>query len=97
MEVIWSNKARKSFINVVEYILSEWTQKEVDKFVRITDSHTLLISAGILNGRPAGKRKNVFSDLLDKHNRLYYKKSSHSVFLLEFWDTRRNPSNNPLE
>jgi len=63
MEIIWSNKARTSFLKVIDYLNSEWTQREVERFVRITDSHILLIGSGILRGRPAWKRENVFSVL----------------------------------
>ena len=91
LKIHWTKKAEKTFDKVVVYLLKDWSEKEVQNFVRKTNNVIGHIAA---KPRlfPTSKKINIHTALITKHNSLLYKiKEDNQIDLLYFWDNRQNP------
>lgn len=92
LRIHWTKRAEKTFDKVVVYLSKEWSEKEVQNFVRKT--HNII---GHLSEKPrmfpASKKINVHTALITKQNSLLYKIiGNEQIDLLFFWDNRQNPN-----
>lgn len=94
MQIVWTDKADETFDQINAYILTKFSQKEVDDFViksyeviKVIQSHPKLY--------PVSKLKNyksVRKAVIHPHSTLYYRITSRStITLITFWDNRKNP------
>jgi plasmid stabilization system protein ParE len=90
-KIIWSNEAIKSFDDVLGYLKENWTEKEIDNFILQTGAAVDLISEFPFMFRKYNKH-NIRAALITKHNLLVYKVYRTQIIILNFWDTRQNPS-----
>jgi plasmid stabilization system protein ParE len=93
-EIIWTAEAEKTFEQVIEYLQQQWSDKEVAKFVEKVIEVTEHISRHPFAYRSAGK-EDVREAVITKQNILLYRIAGKRVYLLYFWDTRKNPARKP--
>lgn len=91
--VVWSPQAIKTFDTILEYIQKNFSDKDVQNFVRKTDR---IINHIVINPklfRVSQKDKSRHIVVITKQTTLFYrlKKGTQQVELLLFWDTRQNP------
>jgi plasmid stabilization system protein ParE len=87
--IIWTESAKKSFDEVVEYLFQEWSQKDVSHFIHRTERVLSLIS----------KSPRIYPIiypvihrcLLSKHNSIFYTIENDQVCILACWDNRKDP------
>jgi len=95
-KVVYKKRFQQKFLRLLNYLNTEWGIKVTDDFIatfewRIT---TLVSNPNI------GKLSNVLevrSILITKHNRLYYRLRNNNIEILNCYDTRINPKNNPYK
>ncbi len=66
VEVLWTDKAKQTFSQIVEYLHREWTEKEVKKFINRTHEMLSTFQRYPEMCRPSQKRKNVRIGILNK-------------------------------
>ncbi len=93
-EIIWTPLAEKTHDAVIDYLEQEWSEKEVTNFIVKVNNIVLHISRHPLAYRSAGK-EDVREAIITKHNLLLYRISGQIIYLLYFWDTRKNPARKP--
>ena len=93
IEIVWTKKASDTFYCIINYLKEEWTEKEVQNFIRETNSLILKLSQHPEIGRPSQKRKNTRIYILNKHTTLTYHFGSrkNKITILLFWNQKRNP------
>ena len=93
-EFQWTPSARITFHKIVEYLRTNWTEKEVINFINKTNELLSNIKRQPEMCRPSTKRKNVRIGIISKHNHLiyHYKPRKKQIEVLLFWDPRQNPS-----
>lgn len=90
-QIIWTPQAEKTLTQIVEYLEENWTEKEVKKlFVKI-DKTISLIQQNPKVFRCLSKKSSLYEALVTKQNVLIYKIINDCIYLITFWDTRRNP------
>lgn len=89
-EIIWTPKGEKTHDEIIEYLEREWSEREVINFIKRVDKIVKHISRYPLAYRSAGK-EDVREAVITKHNILLYRISGQIIYLLYFWDTRKNP------
>lgn len=90
MEIHWTQKAEKTFDDILVSIGERFTTKEVDSFV--------LKTYEVINGikefpklYPVSKKiRNVRKAVIHPHSTLYYQVVRKEIYLLFFWDNRRS-------
>ena len=94
-KIIWTPKAEKSFDAVINYLQEHWSQKEVISFVRKVDVVVFHIARFPFSYHSAGK-DDIREALITKHNLLLYRIAGNTIYVLYFWDTRKNPMRKPV-
>ncbi len=90
LKVIWLPKAENNFQIVIDYLESNWTTKEVQNFVQLTDKTIKYIKIFPRLFRKS-KKNNVFEALITKHNLMIYQIRNNQIEILTFFDTRQHP------
>lgn len=93
-EILWTNSAKSSFQNIVEYLRKEWSETEVEKFLKRVDDFIITLKKYPEMCRPSLKRKNVRIGILDKHTQIIYhfRPGKNQIKILLFWGMKQNPS-----
>jgi plasmid stabilization system protein ParE len=90
MEIIWSEEAKKTFKNNVNYLKKHWSKKEVDNFVL-----EALRTIEIIKTMPhIGRYDDYFQCnilVVVEQISLFYDIEKGKIILLTFWDNRQKP------
>ncbi|MBI4945899.1 MAG: hypothetical protein HY840_05805 [Bacteroidetes bacterium] len=89
-KIIWTHEGEKTFEAVTDYLQQHWSEREIIIFFKRVNNVAEHISRYPLSYRSAGK-EDVREALITKHNLLLYRVSGDTIYLLYFWDTRKNP------
>jgi plasmid stabilization system protein ParE len=93
MDVIWTAKARITFLRILDYLDENWTKKEIIQFNERTQIviGAIIKNPGIFPG--STKNKEIRKAYIDKNNSLFYKIDllSKKIYLLTFFDSRQDP------
>ena len=86
--VFWSDQAKKTYADNVEYLKHEWTEKELKKFILRSEYVVLNIEDNPKLYSFSGKSKKIRKALVNKHITLYYRyyPIKKMVILLSFWN-----------
>ena len=93
-KIIRTPEAEKTFGTVIDYLQQQWSEREIKYFIERVNSVTEHIKRHPLSYRSAGK-EDVREALITKQNLLLYRVSGETIYLLYFWDTRKNPERKP--
>jgi plasmid stabilization system protein ParE len=89
--IIWSPTARLTYYNILEYLVENWTLKELEVFIDRTEE---VISH--IRENPSLYPYSGLSDthkcVLVKQVSLFYRVKSPVIELLVFWDNRQDPA-----
>lgn len=96
-EIIWTQQATDDFEAIVDYLRETWSEEIADTFIETVRKKARLLEEMPELGTVSGKYANVRRLLLSKYNVLYYQVESDLLFLLNIFDTRSNPVENPYE
>jgi plasmid stabilization system protein ParE len=88
MKVIWTPKAEKSLVEVVEFLTEHWGIKAARSFVLLTEDLTDKLSRFPELGPVEDEEKGIRGILLTPHNRLFYRIKGEAVVILSVFDTR---------
>ena len=92
-KITWSELAADRYRHVIQYLLSEWIEREAAKFVNTVNTKLLLLSPFPNIGRRTSFNSTIRQLLLSKHNRLNYKIEKTRIVLLDIFDTRQEEKN----
>ena len=70
-KIIWSPEATSDFDKVIDYLAENWTEREIEFFVKETNHVVQLISKNPYLFR-GSEKKNIFEAVITKHNLLLY-------------------------
>ena len=93
MKIIWSPRARITFLNILNYLDKEWGKNSVVNFIsEVTD---ILMKISRNPKMFVSTKKNIYirKGIITKHISLYYriKPRKNEIELLTFWDNRQDP------
>ena len=89
-EIIFSKKAEKSLIDLLEYLELKWSVKVRDKFISKLDKSIYLIQNDPEVFPKSQLNKNQYRYVLSKQTTIYYRYNSKQIRVLAFFDTRQN-------
>jgi len=96
-EVVWTFRASNTYLQIIDYLLSEFGSAVVSDFVTSVHDKIELIASNPYLFRKSPAQKNIFITVIHKRVTLSYRYRPvlRRIELLVFWDTRRNPSKFP--
>ena len=87
--ITWTESAKKSFDDVIGYLIQEWSQKEVQQLIYRTERVLTLLSN---NPRIYPViHQGIHRCVLSKHNSLFFTIENNQVIILACWDNRKDP------
>ena len=73
LEIVWTLGAERGFEKIVAYLEENWTEQEVQNFVRQSFRFFELLIEHPEILEKSGKQKNVYRGPMDNHNILTYR------------------------
>jgi plasmid stabilization system protein ParE len=90
-KILWSDRASSDLRNIIDYLLYQWTAKEVRNFVRKLDKRLEVISINPKLFPKTNRRTNVRRSVLTKHTVIYYEAARDTIKIVALFDTRQDP------
>ena len=90
-QVIWSPKARITYYGILEYLIENWTFKELETFIDRTEE----VISHIHNNHllyPYSIESDTHKCVVVKQVSLFYRVKTTYIELLVFWDNRQDPA-----
>lgn len=93
LEIVWTPQAEKGFEKIITYIGENFTEREVQNFIRESFLFFELLTEHPEILEKSDKQKNVYRGLMDKHNILIYriKPRKKQIELLNIRSAKRKP------
>ncbi len=91
--VLWSDKAKLTYIEIIEYLDYKWTQKEIHYFISRTEE---IINTIITNPYLFKQYKSdafIRQAIVHETVSLIYQiaEDQKTIYLITFWGNRQNP------
>ena len=90
IKIQWTDEAKITFDNIVNYLEREWSEKEVKKLIAKSNNVLELISNNPKMFKIT-KKKNIHRGLVVPQVSIIYRVKKTEIELLSFWDNRQNP------
>ncbi len=87
MEVVWSEEVLQNYFRVLDYLLENWSVREIDNFESRFDDLILRLQ----NHKeicPKSLLLNYRKCLIDKNNSLIYQEINNKIFLVAIIDNK---------
>ncbi len=93
LEIVWTPRAEKGFEKIIGYLEENWTQQEVQSFIRESFRFFELLAEHPEILEKSDKQKNVYRGPMDNHNILTYrlKLRNKQIELLNIRSAKRRP------
>ena len=90
--IIWSPRSLKDYAKITDYLLIEWTLKEVQKFIEQVEEVTSILEKGNVDFRKNRFRTLHVAVISSRVSIFYRIHSKGKVEIIRIWDNRQNPS-----
>jgi plasmid stabilization system protein ParE len=89
----WSDEATKTFDDNINYLMKEWSEKEIINFINQTNFKLSNIESNPKIYKQSEKKRGVRKTNINKNITLFFKyfPSKKKVVLLSFWHNRQDP------
>lgn len=93
LEIVWTPQAEKGFEKIITYLSENWSEREVQNFVRESFRFFELLTEHPEILEKSDKQKNVYRGPMDKHNILTYrfKPRKKQIELLNIRSAKQKP------
>lgn len=88
--VKWTLSAENDFDKITDYIVENWGESVLRKFLDITNNNIRIIVSFPTLFPIIHKKKKVRKCVLTKQNTLYYRLVKNEIQILRIFDTRQN-------
>jgi len=94
MKVNWTPAAKDSFERILDWLLNNWTKKEVENFIEQTEKTIEGISQNPYMYKASSKNKQIRKGFVNRLISLFYRvrHKENEIDILYFWDNRQNPN-----
>lgn len=93
--VLWSAEASNNLADIIEYLRTEWSEKEIDKFIDKLNKAIVLISKKPQLFRQTSSRNKLRKCVLSKHTSIFYKEQNFNIYIVALFDNRQDPKKAP--
>lgn len=90
-KLLWSDTALADLQNIINYLIENWTQKEIKNFaIRLDKRLDLIINNPKLFPK-SSKRKSIRRSVLTRQAVIYYQVKGRVVTIVTLFESRQNP------
>lgn len=87
----WSLEARANLDNIITYLETEWTEKEVRNFSERLESQLLLIGRTPDIYKKSLRKEGLRECQVTPHNTLFYTYDDEKLYIVTIYDNRQDP------
>ena len=93
IKIIWTESAKFTFAEILEFLEIKWGQKQIDDFYFLTDRTINRIQENPLQFPVYLEAKSVYRALVHPNVSLFFRfgQSKNEIYLLLFFDNRKRP------
>jgi plasmid stabilization system protein ParE len=91
-KVVWSDNALSELKEIIGYLETNWTNKEISKFFKKLERSIKQISINPLMFPKTEKRESVRRCVLSKQLTLYYHVDTNYLYIISLFNNRRDPN-----
>ena len=91
LKIEWSPEAKYNLSQTLNYLEKEWTDNEIRHFVKVLSKNLNLISVNPRLFKRSQRFRKTRECPITKHNSLFYTFDKDILYVVTFWDNRRNP------
>lgn len=93
LELVWSKRANQGYARIVKYLEDEWTDKEVQNFVRETKHFFDLLKMNPRILEPSNSHKDLYRGPINRLTILTYRYNPRAkkIVLINIRDARKKP------
>ena len=94
--VIWTQTAIRHYRDIIFYYKNNDAQQSAVKFETVVFKKIERLMEHPFIGRPTRKFKTVRLIKVDDNRQMTYRVKGNTLFITNFWDTRRDPNQRPF-
>jgi plasmid stabilization system protein ParE len=95
-KIIWTHQADFNLKKVFLYLHTNWSEKDIDKFLDTLDMKLINISKMPFIGKRYKNETSTRSLVVVKQVKLFYQINKDAIEILNIFDTRQNPDSRPF-
>jgi plasmid stabilization system protein ParE len=88
----WSLQARNDLKNIINFISSNWSDKEVREFAKKLNRRINLITAYPELFPKTIQKENIRRSVLTKQITIFYSEYDETIIIISVFDVRQNPT-----
>jgi plasmid stabilization system protein ParE len=90
-KILWTDHAISELQETIEYLDTNWTEKELRHFSAKLDHTIELISKTPKLFPDATEKKGIRKAVVDKHNNLYYRCTGNTTEIISLFSIKKDP------
>lgn len=92
MKIEWSETAKLTYAEELNFIDTKWGINEVEKFITLTDNFLKTLKTGTFQGKPI-RKGTLRMSVISKQTSVFYtfNKSNQKIELISFWNNKQDP------
>ena len=87
----WSNEALDNLDSILKYLQENWTEREINRFVRKLNNRIELLSKSPLVFPAIDSRINIRRSVLTEQTTIYYEIKNDVLIILSLFNTLKDP------
>ena len=91
LEIVWSDFAKDQLDEIIEYLESSWTDKEISNFFRRLEDGIESIGKNPATYKESMRKAGVREFQLSKQTTLFYSFDEKEITILLLWTNRKDP------
>ena len=91
-KIIWSDEALSNLKNIIEYLESRWTKREITKFAKLLEKQINRIKNNPFLFLKSETVEDYRKSVLSKQTTLYYTINGSEIRIISLFDNRQNPT-----
>jgi plasmid stabilization system protein ParE len=92
-KLIWSDEALINLKNIIDYLESRWTKREIKRFSQLLDKQLKLIEENPYLFAESDKSHGLRKSVLSRQTTIYYRIINYDIRIISLFDNRQNPQN----
>ncbi len=95
--ILWTDFALNELEATIEYLLENWTEKELKSFALKIEETLELITMNPNLFQSSDFKKDIRRVVIAKYNTMYYRTIGDSIEIISFFSNRQNPKRRQLK
>lgn len=93
LEIVWTKEAEEGLDEIIEYLESNWADKEIGNFFNRLEDCLVEIRQTPNGPKDSSRQKGMKEYQHSKQTTIFYTFDNDNVYLMKIWANKKNPKN----